>query len=135
MTILKIPEFEKELKLGINGKIFKVLWFDGLNNNSTCHKQKSFNNFDKLCVITYDKNGHSSAQICSKCRTRKISLKANPPETKSAKASKANFKMFCRFWPEIVKMISSRCKNFPESYSAFKNLVRSRNLVIFVVFE
>ena len=127
--ILNIPDFHKELKLGINGKILKHLWFEGLNDNSTCLQSKSLDNFANLCDVRYDENGDKPTQMCSKCRTRKICLKVNPPETKSAKgkAKRINFSIFYRFWPSIVRLISRNCKHFPDSYfEASKRIAMTR---------
>ena len=123
--ILAFPDFQQQLQLGFEGKVFQQLWFQNLYDKTSCLQNGYFDDFNKICQITYDENGDTAVQICSKCRTRKISLKACPPETKSAKLHKKNYASFYRFWPEILSLISKRIKNFPSALFEASQAIQS----------
>lgn len=114
--ILSIPDFDNDLKLGHQSKIFKHLWMEGLNQPKTCLKHRDCSDFELLCDVTYKPDGTRDSQVCAKCRTRKITLFVNPPETKTAKTNRTtlkNYTLFYQSWPSIVQLVSKICKNLP----------------------
>ena len=101
--LFAIPDFEKELKLGENGSVFQKFWHDSLFTIRSCLRKQDLTDFKKLCEVTYDGLEHPEKQICTKCRTRKICLRANPPETKATKFSdltRKKYECFYKNWPE-----------------------------------